>query len=167
MEAGAHAAGLFASCKLRPTLPGRLGSCSCNDVAQRFCPACQLISAALVAMVAAGCGRQDARLQQHQEKLESLGATTVAIAEAWLAGSTSGTYTRTALEQTFALVEQERTAVASAPQALLDPRGARLSEAADRLSRLLAVIMHDVASADADAVRRHMAAVPIVPADRR
>lgn len=122
---------------------------------------------ALVALIAAGCGRQDARLQQHQEKLESLGATTVAIAEAWLAGSTSGTYTRTALEQTLALVEQERTAVASAPETLLDPRGAHLSAAAERLSRLLAVIMHDVASADADAVRRHVAAVPIAPAARK
>src|SRR5215203_3437177 len=103
-----------------------------------------LISAALGSSIV-GCARQDARIQQHQEKLESLGATTAAIGRAWLAGDASGTFTRTALEQTFVLVEQERSGLASSPQALLDPRGARLSQAAESLSRLLATMINEVA----------------------
>jgi hypothetical protein len=111
-----------------------------------------------------GCGRQDTRLQQHREKFESLGATTAAIGESWLAGSTSGTFTVTALNQTFLLVEQERAALASSPEALLDPRGAELSQAAESLSRLIAQMQQDVRAADASSVRRRLANVPIKPA---
>ena len=121
---------------------------------------CVIVAALTV--VSAGCSRQDERLRQHQEKFESLGSTTAAIGEAWLAGSTSGTYTRTALEQTQVLVEQERSALASVPEMLLDPRGAGLSQAAERLSRLLAAMIHDVGAADAESVRRHLTHIPIV-----
>jgi hypothetical protein len=117
-----------------------------------------------VAIAAVACGRQDSRLQQHQETLESLGSTTAAIAEAWLAGSVSGTYTRTALEQTFHLVERERSSLAASPQSLLDPRGAHLSESAERLSRLLAVMIADVRAADGSSVRQRLRQIPITPA---
>ena len=120
-----------------------------------------LLAAALCA--SAACTRQDARLQQHREVFESLGATTEAIGQAWLSGAVSGTYTSTALKQTLLLVEQERTALGQQPNALLDPRGAQLADAAGRLSRLLAVMMHEVEAADADAVRRQLAALPIAP----
>jgi hypothetical protein len=128
-----------------------------------------LISAALatVGATAGACARQDARIQQHQEKFESLSSTTVAIGRAWLAGDTSGTFTRTALERTFVLVEQERSALAGSPQTLVDPRGADLSEAAERLSRLLALTMNDVRAADGESVRRHLAEIPITPSVRR
>ena len=89
------------------------------------------------------------------------------IGEAWLAGSVSGTYARTALEQTRRLVEQERTALASAPQSLVDARGAQLSQAAERLSRLLAAMTQDVRTADAPSVRRHLTEIPIVPSERQ
>lgn len=116
-----------------------------------------------IAVASAGCSRQDTRLQQHREKLESLGATTAAIADDWLAGSTSGTYTLTALEKTFLLVEQERAALASSPEPLIDPRGAELSQAAERLSRLIAEMRQDVRAADASAVRQRVASIPIKP----
>lgn len=122
---------------------------------------------AVVAFAFAGCSRQDARFQQHREKFESLGSSISAIGEAWLAGSASGTFTSTALEQTFLLVEQERYALASKPDALLDPRGAELSQAAERLSRLIAAIIHDVRSADAESVRQHLAKIPIAPSGSR
>ena len=122
---------------------------------------------AVVALGSAGCSRQDERLQQHREKFESLGSSTAAIGEAWLAGQTSGTYTSTALQQTFLLVEQERYALASAPDALIDPRGAELSQAAERLSRLIAAMIHDVRVADATSLRKHLTTIPIVPSKSR
>jgi hypothetical protein len=118
------------------------------------------------ALLTSACSRQDRRLQQHRDALESLGATTAFVGEAWLSGQVSGTYARTALEEAFQLVEQERTALASSPQALLDPRGAQLSQAAERLSRLLALMMDDVSTADGSALRRHVAEIPIKPPQR-
>jgi hypothetical protein len=126
-----------------------------------------VILLAAVVFAAAGCSRQDARLQQHKEHFESLGASTAAIGEAWLAGRTSGTYTSTSLEQVFLLTEQERTALASTPRMLLDPRGAALSQDGERLSRLIATLIHDVRAADATAVRQHLSTIPIVPGTTR
>jgi hypothetical protein len=116
-----------------------------------------------IALLSSGCSRQDTRLQQHREKFESLGATTAAIADSWLTGSTSGTYALTALEQTFLLVEQQRAALAFSPDALLDPRGAQLSQAAESLSRLIAEMRQDVRAADAAGVRQEEARIPIRP----
>src|SRR3954453_18818918 len=114
-----------------------------------------------------GCSDERRQIQQHQEKLESLRATTAAIGDAWLSGAVSGTYAGTAFEQTFVLVEQERTALASAPATLADPRGARLSDAADAASRQLALLIEDVRRADAASVRTRLAKVPIAAGERR
>jgi len=115
----------------------------------------------VLALTSAACARQDARLEQHKDKFESLGETTAAICEAWLGGDVSGTYTRTALEQTFMLVEQERSALAASPDTLLDPRGAALSQASERLSRLIASLAHQVQGANAAAVRQLLTDIPI------
>ena len=114
-----------------------------------------------LALTAAACGRQDTRLQQHTDKFESLGETTAAICDAWLNGDVSGTYTHTALDQTFMLVEQERTALAATPEALLDPRGADLSQSSERLSRLIATLIHDVDGANDASVRQRLTQIPI------
>lgn len=119
--------------------------------------------ALVAATIAAGCTSQNAALQQHQEKLESLGSSTAAIADAWLGGAASGTYAGTAFEQIYQLVEQERTKLASTPDALADARGARLSQAAERLSRLLSVMIRDIDQGDASALRQHVAQIPIRP----
>jgi hypothetical protein len=102
------------------------------------------------------CSRQDQRLQQHREELESLSASAAAIGSAWLSGDTSGTYTLAALEQMYLLTEKERTALASTPAALADPRGAQLSQSAERLARVLAAMRHDVRTSNASSVRRHL-----------
>jgi hypothetical protein len=114
----------------------------------------------VAALASPGCSGQERRLQQHDKALQSLGSTTHAIADAWLAGQTSGTYTKTALDQTFRLIEQERTGVAGTPETLADPRGARLTDTADQMSRLVARIMADVGTEDGAAVRRHLALLP-------
>ena len=110
-----------------------------------------------------GCSRQDARLEEHRKNLESLGATTKVIAEAWLSGNVSGTYAHTALEQTFYLVEQERASLASRPEMLQDSRGAAMSQEAEQLSRLIASMIGDVGTADGEAARQRLASLPIVP----
>ena len=110
-----------------------------------------------------GCSRQDARLDQHKKNLESLGATTKVVSQAWLSGHVSGTYARTALDQTFYLVETERATLASAPAMLQDPRGATLSQDAEQLSRLIASIIGDVTSANGQSVRQRLTTLPIVP----
>ena len=108
-----------------------------------------------MALVFSGCGQQE-RLQQHQEKLESLTASAIAIGKARLSGSTSDTYTRVALEQIYTFVEDERTALASVPETLLDPRGAKMSQSAERLLRVLAAMQHDVRGSDARSLRQRV-----------
>jgi hypothetical protein len=117
-------------------------------------------------LLCVGCSRQDARLEEHKKNFESLGATTKVIGEAWLSGDVSGTFTRTALEQTFYLVEQERASLASRPEMLQDPRGATLSQDAEHLSRVIASMIGDVSSANGEAARQRLASLPIVPQHR-
>jgi hypothetical protein len=124
------------------------------------------MTAALLTLAIAACSRHDARLEQHKKKLESLGATTKVVSDAWLSGHVSGTYTRTTLDQTFYLVEQERTALASTPAMLHYPRGAALSQDAERLARLIALIISDVQSADGPSARQRLATLPLLPRTR-
>lgn len=120
-----------------------------------------LIGASLSAL--AGCTSQEARFQQQQERLESLTATAVAVAGAWLEGRTSGIYTRTALAQTFTGIEAARSGLASRPRALADSRGARLSQAFEHLARLVAALGNDVAARDAASARRHLSDITLTP----
>jgi hypothetical protein len=110
----------------------------------------------VMALAFSGCGQQDERLRQHQEKLESLTASAIAIGKARLSGSTSDTYTRAALEQIFTFAEDERAALASVPETLLDPRGAKMAQSAERLLRVLAAMQHDVRGSDARSLRQRV-----------
>jgi hypothetical protein len=159
---------LLGSCGFLGIAPRRNNCWAEEMIQQAFARSCLIsVALAVVGLSAGACARQDARIQQHQEKLESLGSTTAAIGRAWLGGDTSGTFTRIALERTFLLVEQERSALAGSPQALADPRGAHLSQAAERLSRLLAMTINDVVAADAGSVRRRLTEIPLASSARR
>ena len=117
-------------------------------------------------LLSSACATQQDTIQQQKEQLQSLGATTRLIGQDWLAGRLSGTYTKTALEATFAQIEQQRATLAAKPAKLLDERAARLSQQAEELSRLVAHLLHDVQGADAAAARIRLAAIPILPDSR-
>jgi hypothetical protein len=128
-------------------------------VSRQFRRTASRAASGCLCLVVAACGGADRTLQQTREKIDSLRSTTETVAEAWLGGLTSRTYTRTALEQTFQLVDEQRTALAGSPSLLADPRGAQLSQDAERLSRGLAVLIHDVNALDQPSTRQHLAAI--------
>jgi hypothetical protein len=103
--------------------------------------------------------REDSRIRQLAGNFESLRSTTAAIGEAWLTGDVSGTYASTALDRTFRMLDLQRTELAASPRSLVDPRGARLSQAGEHLARLVAVLTDDVHRGDANAARRHLGEV--------
>ena len=129
-------------------------------MAQRF-PALVLAQVAAVIFISSACTGPDRRIQQHSEKLRSLSATTVTVGEAWLGGSASGTYARTALEEAYRLLEQERAALSQSPDDLRDERAAELSRSAEHLARLLALMIGDVREANAPSFRAHLAEIPL------
>ena len=127
----------------------------------RWTPARRRPALVTLLLTFAGCARQDQQIQQHNDAFASLAETAAALGDAWLGGAVSGTYTMTAFDRTRRLVEQERTSLAAASSMLADPRGASLSQDAERLSRLLALLVQDVRDADADRARGHLAALPL------
>lgn len=116
---------------------------------------------AAIALAALACSGPDKRLQQHAEKFRSLASTAKAAGEAWLAGRVSRTYTRITLQETFRLLEQERATLSGSPPDLVDPRGARLSQAAEKFARLLAAMIEDVQKGDDASLRGHLAQLPL------
>ena len=120
---------------------------------------------AVIATTASGCTGQDARLQKQREAFASLRATTARIGEAWLAGDVSGTYTCTAFDQTLRLLDLQRASLTASPEALADARGGHLSQNAERLSRLLALLMQDVRRSDGSSARTHLAELSALPSE--
>ena len=122
---------------------------------------------AILALASAACRQPDSRLQQHQEKFDSLTASVQAISEAWLRGTASTRYARSALIQIFDLIERERQALSSSPDVVADARGAELSQSSERLARAAAGMIQDIRSHDAASLRQHLADLPRRKRDRR
>jgi cytochrome c oxidase assembly factor CtaG len=119
----------------------------------------------VVVLGASGCRSADDILRQQSQALTSLRATTAAIGEAWLSGSVSTTYARTALDQTLQLIEIHRSELVASPQLLADPKGAELLQGGDRLSRAIGRIRADVGDGNSEAVRRQLAGIGLPAAD--
>ena len=86
---------------------------------ERAAPSLLLV---LMAVSTAGCRSQQQVLAEQQKALTSLQATTRALSDAWLSGTVSGTYVRTALEATQRLVEKQRAELVASPDMLADPQ---------------------------------------------
>jgi hypothetical protein len=98
-------------------------------------------------------------LSDQEKALTSLRATIVFVCDAWLAGSVSTTYARTALEATALLLDKERTELASSPDALASPLGATLSEVEQQLARSLALLHQALSQSDTAVVRQQLSLV--------
>lgn len=124
------------------------------------------MTAAVVAVATAlsgACASRQDTIRQQREKLESLGASTALLVDDFLAGQLSPTYARTALDALFVQVEQQRAALASEPDTLVDGTAASLSQRAEQLSRLVAQMRQDVARDDAGALRARRGSIPLLP----
>jgi hypothetical protein len=108
----------------------------------------------------ASCGGPDKQLQDAQKNIRGLDATVHAVAEAWLNGDVSATYSRTAFQQTLQLLDKQRASLDSSPKLLLDPRGASLSRDAERLSRALAALIDAARRNDAGSARQQLRQLP-------
>ena len=107
--------------------------------------------------VLGACKNRERVLDEQNQSLQSLDATTKAVTEAWLSGAVSAAYARTALESTEQLLEKQRAALAAPPDMLADPSAARISQAQEQLARSLAVLLKAVDRADPAAARQQLA----------
>jgi len=102
------------------------------------------------------CSSESHQVDQHEQQLISLGATTVAIGGAWADGLVSGRFARTALTETFQLVVRQEQALASTPDTLQSSRLRELSDGTHRLSLIIALALQRVEAGDAPGLRRQM-----------
>jgi hypothetical protein len=106
------------------------------------------------------CRTQEQVIAEQRKALVSLRETTRAIGEAWLAGSVSGTYARTALEATEELLEKQRQSLATlSPDALADPNVQALSDTHARLGRTLALLWKSINERDSASARQHLSSL--------
>ena len=114
---------------------------------------------ALLAACASACRSDQQVIDDQQRAMASLRATVIALGNAWLSGTISSTYARTALEATQQLVEKHRAELTATPAQLANPVAASLSDAENRLAHHVALLWNAIGDSDFDAVRRHLSAV--------
>jgi hypothetical protein len=105
----------------------------------------------------AACRSREQQIADQQQALESLRATARAVGDAWLSGSVSATYARTAIEAAQRLLDQRRAALAASPDLLADPKAAALSGAEEQLARSLAALWKAVDQGDTATAKQQVA----------
>ena len=78
------------------------------------------VAVILALLCAPACSRHVKQIEDHQDAFASLSATTRTIVDGWLNGSLSGTFALTALDQTYVLVEQERSSLTATASMVTD-----------------------------------------------
>ena len=85
-----------------------------------------------------GCQSQAQRLDEANQSIESIRATTTTAANAWLSGTVSDRFAHAAIERAYELSEQTRTSLAASPTSMADSRAAAATADCEHLSRVLA-----------------------------
>jgi hypothetical protein len=116
------------------------------------------------ALLVAGCAQPSA-VEQHQKALQSLAATSRAVASSWLEGYMTARSASQAFSQTATLLDSERSALSSQSRLLVDPRGATLSQHAEQLARAIAGLTDAIDRGDSTGVRQQLPLVPAFEAD--
>jgi hypothetical protein len=111
----------------------------------------------LCAPLVFACASTNRLVDQQQKALTSLKATVTSVCTAWLDGTVSTTYARTALETAGILLEKERATIGGSPDALTDARIASLTESQNQLARQIALLRKALADSDAAAIRQQIA----------
>jgi hypothetical protein len=113
----------------------------------------------LYAPLVFACGSTQQLADQQEKALTSLRATVTSVCTAWLDGTVSTTYARTALENAGTLLEKERARIGGSPDALVDPRVVSLSESQNELAKQIALLRKALADSDVAAIRQRIADV--------
>jgi hypothetical protein len=116
-----------------------------------------LLPALVAALCGGGCGSDPERvLSTHRQTLASCEHTAAMIGEAWLAGTVTARYARTAAEETVRLLAQRQAELSADLTLLATDDGAAISDAEERVSRALAALSAAIDRGDAPAVHRQL-----------
>jgi hypothetical protein len=122
-----------------------------------------LLTACGAALSVGACGDDRRALADDRHVLMSCRETAAMLADGWLSGDLSTTYTRTALDTTARLLAERQSALAVDLSRLATPEGRSLSQSEERLSGRLASLSAAVGAADATAARRGLAGLKADP----
>jgi hypothetical protein len=116
-----------------------------------------LLSALVAALCGGGCGSDPERvLSTHRQTLTSCEHTAAMIGDAWLAGTVTARYARTASEETVRLLGQRQAELLADLPLLATNDGAAISDAEERVSRAVAALSAAIDRGDGPAVRRQL-----------
>jgi hypothetical protein len=106
-----------------------------------------------------GCESRQDLLDRQEKALTSLRSTVVSVCQAWLDGTVSTTYARTALETAAVLLDKELTKITTSVDALAGSAVLSVSDRAHRLAQQITLLRIVLTQSNADAVRQLKVAI--------